>query len=296
MDDPDMMREWIRRRLRDRAGEGDDAQMNVTDPDSGLLPRSGGGWVQGYNAQAAAVEGGIVIAAEVTANPADSTMLAPMVGHVEDAAMAATGILPAVVVADAGYWHTAVIETINNDPDRPDVLVATGRRLPERPPAPLPEPDLAAYHRAVAAHDAAVAAEQQRRAEVIADVAAGDLLIRQGAALLGLSVPLVGDLKLAYQAGGVDAMRTPRLPGRPPRPPSPTRAARQRHHLETRLARPTARSLYRQRQAIIEPVFGDIKTNRRTSRLLRRGIDKARTEWHWLLTGHNLTILHARTS
>ena len=27
-----------------------------------------------------------------------------------------------------------------------------------------------------------------------------------------------------------------------------------------------------------------------------RGIDKARTEWHWLLTGHNLTILHARTS
>ncbi len=40
--------------------------MNVTDPDSALLPRSGGGWVQGYNAQAAAVAGGIVVAADVT--------------------------------------------------------------------------------------------------------------------------------------------------------------------------------------------------------------------------------------
>jgi Transposase DDE domain len=296
MGDRDTMREWIHRRLRDRAADDDDAQMNVTDPDSGLLPRSGGGWVQGYNAQAAAVEGGIVIAAEVTANPADSTMLAPMLSRVEEAAMAATGEQPAVVVADAGYWSTEVIESINNDPDRPDVLVATGRRLPDQPPPPLPEPDLADYHCQLAAHNAVVAAAQQRRAEVIARVAAGELLIREGAALLGLSIPLVGDLKLAYQAGGVDALRTPRIPGKPRRPPSPTRAARQRHHLETRLARPTARSLYRQRQTIIEPVFGDIRTNRRTSRLLRRGIDMARTEWHWLLTGHNLTILHTRTS
>ena len=296
MGDREAMRQWIRRRLGDRAADDDDAQMNVTDPDSGLLPRSGGGWVQGYNAQAVAVEGGIVIAAEVTANPADATMLAPMLQRVEQAARAATGAQPAVMLADAGYWNSELIESINNDSDRPDVLVATGRRLPDQPPAPLPEPDLAGYHQALAAHHAAVAAEQQRRATVIARVAAGELLIREGADILGLSVPLVGDLKLAYQAGGVEAMRTPRLPGRPPRPPSPTRAARLRHHLETRLARPTARSLYRQRQAIIEPVFGDIKTNRRTSRFLRRGIDNTRTEWHWLLAGHNLTILHTRTS
>ena len=75
------MREWIRRRLDEREGDDDDRRMNITDPDSGLLPRSGGGWVQGYNAQAAAVEGGIVVAADVTASPVDSTMLEPMVRH-----------------------------------------------------------------------------------------------------------------------------------------------------------------------------------------------------------------------
>ena len=66
--------------------------------------------------------------------------------------------------------------------------------------------------------------------------------------------------------------------------------------METRLAKPSGRSLYRQRQAIIEPVFGDIKTNRRITRFLRRGHDAVRAEWHWILTGHNLTILHRRTT
>ena len=56
--------------------------------------------------------------------------------------------------------------------------------------------------------------------------------------------------------------------------------------MDTRLARPAGRSLYRQRQAIIEPVFGDIKTNRRITRFLRRGHDLVRAEWHWILTGH----------
>lgn len=45
----DSMREWIRRRLDERADD-DERRINTTDPDSGLLKRSGGGWVQGYNA------------------------------------------------------------------------------------------------------------------------------------------------------------------------------------------------------------------------------------------------------
>lgn len=295
MADRDSMREWIRRRLQERADDAGDRQMNVTDPDSGLLPRSGGGWVQGYNAQAAAVEGGIVIVAEVTANPSDSTMLAPMMTAIEHATADACDQLPAVVVADAGYWRTDLIEAINADPARPDVLVATGQHLPDQPPAPLPEPDLTDYHRALAAHSAAVAAEQDRREHVVRRVVNGELLIREGAALLGLSVPLIGDLKLAYATGGRPAMRTPRIPGKPPAPRRPTPTARQRHHMDTRLTSPTGRSIYRQRQTIIEPVFGDIKTNRRITRFWRRGIDKVRTEWHWMLIGHNLTILHANT-
>ena len=66
--------------------------------------------------------------------------------------------------------------------------------------------------------------------------------------------------------------------------------------MDTRLASPAGKSFYRQRQAIIEPVFGDLKTNRRINRLWRRGINNARAEWFWILTGHNLTILHQNTT
>ena len=294
MADRARMREWIRRRLAERDGEADDRKMNTVDPDSGLLPRSGGGWTQGYNAQAAAVSGGIVVAAEVTANPADTTVLDTMVDAIDDAVAAATGEHTGVVVADAGYWHTDLVETIDNDPDRADLLVATGRRVPTQAPEAIPEPDPAAHAAALAEYRAALDAEHARRVEVIARVAAGELLIREGAQALGLSIARVGELKLAYQHGGPDAIAPRSLPGRPPpRPPrAPTRHARARHTMDTRLASPAGHSLYRQRQAIIEPVFGDIKTNRRITRFLRRGIDNVRTEWRWILTGHNLTLIH----
>ena len=297
MGDRDSMRDWIRRRLAERADEPEDRKMNLTDPDSGLVPRSGGGWIQGYNAQAAAVEGGIVIAADVTANPADTTMLEAMVDRIDEAARAATGEPARVIVADAGYSDTATIEAIEADPDRPDLLVATGRKTPDQRPGPLPEPDLAAYEESLTEHQDAIEVEHARRVEVIGRVLAGDLLLRQAAEILGLSVPRVGELKLAWQRdGSPDAIRPRSLPGQPkPKPPKgPTRAARARHAMDTRLASPAGRSLYRQRQAIIEPVFGDIKTNRRITRFARRGIDKTRTEWQWILTGHNLTILHQR--
>jgi transposase len=289
------MREWIEARLRDRASDPDQARMNVTDPDSALLPRSGGGWVQGYNAQAAAVAGGIVVAADVVTNPNDSLVLVPMIEQIDTAIMAATGERTGVVVADAGYWNTATINQIDADDDLPDVLVATGRQTPRAAPAPLSEPDLAGYAAAEASYDRAVAAEQARRIPVIEQVARGHLLLREAATQLDLSVPRVFELKKAWLGGGGAAGLPPPLPGgvRPPkRPPAPTVTARARHAMDTRLASPAGRSFYRQRQAIIEPVFGDLKTNRRTTRFWRRGLANVRAEWHWILTGHNLTILY----
>jgi transposase len=50
--------------------------------------------------------------------------------------------------------------------------------------------------------------------------------------------------------------------------------------------------LYRRRQALIEPVFGDIKFNRRTDRFLRRGRSAARSEWRLITATHNLLKLH----
>jgi hypothetical protein len=50
--------------------------------------------------------------------------------------------------------------------------------------------------------------------------------------------------------------------------------------------------LYRQRPAMIEPVFGHTKHNKRVTRFLRRGRSSVRTEWRLLMATHNLAKLY----
>lgn len=66
--------------------------------------------------------------------------------------------------------------------------------------------------------------------------------------------------------------------------------------MHRRLTHPTARRLYKRRSVMIEPIFGQRKTNRRLDRFLRRGLDAVRAEWTLEATAHNLTKLwRART-
>jgi transposase len=51
-------------------------------------------------------------------------------------------------------------------------------------------------------------------------------------------------------------------------------------------------SLYRQRQPMIEPVFGHTKFNRGMTRFHRRGRAAVRTEWRLITATHNLLKLH----
>jgi transposase len=52
------------------------------------------------------------------------------------------------------------------------------------------------------------------------------------------------------------------------------------------------RELYRKRQAMIEPVFGHTKFNRRIDRFQRRGRAACRSEWRLITATHNLLKLH----
>src|ERR687897_840093 len=84
----------------------------TTDPDSRNVktPR---GWVQGYNAQAAANARQIVVAAELTNSSADFGQIGPMVAAVRRELRAAgVAELPEVVLADAGYWHRAQMQAL----------------------------------------------------------------------------------------------------------------------------------------------------------------------------------------
>ena len=81
-------------------------QVNLTDEGSRMMPVSGGGFEQGYNAQAVVAEGSLlVVASDVTQAPNDKQQLEPM--------LAKTNALPGeigeaeILLADAGYFSEA---------------------------------------------------------------------------------------------------------------------------------------------------------------------------------------------
>jgi hypothetical protein len=61
-----------------------------------------------------------------------------------------------------------------------------------------------------------------------------------------------------------------------------------RHVLQT----DRGRDLYAKRKLSVEPVFGQIKANRRLDRFLRRGRAAVRSEWRLIAASHNLLKLH----
>ncbi len=58
------------------------------------------------------------------------------------------------------------------------------------------------------------------------------------------------------------------------------------------LATDHGEALYRKRQSMVEPVFAQIKFNRRIDRFQRRGRSAARSEWRLAAATHNLLKLH----
>ena len=115
---------------RQAAGAGEPAPVrNLTDPHSRLMPVRGGGFIQGYNAQNAVSDDGLVIATRLTDDPTDTRWYEPMTS---DAAAAAAAIAAAggpgdgeigLVLADAGYLSGHNLTCAG-----PDRLIATGKR------------------------------------------------------------------------------------------------------------------------------------------------------------------------
>src|SRR5215204_2621851 len=183
-------------------------KINTTDPDSRNVktPR---GWVQGYNAQAAANERQIVIAAELTNSSADFGQIEPMVKAVRRELRAAgVAAVPEVVVADAGYWHRVQMQALAGD--------GIGVLIPP------------------------------------------DANKRKGA-------------RPGWDGGLYAFMRRV-------------------------LATPAGAELYRKRTAMIEPVFGDTKFNRKIDRFQRRGRAACRSEWRLITATHNLLNLWRATA
>lgn len=81
-------------------------EINWTDPESRLMKNGNvGGFVQGYNAQAAVLDNQIIVALEVTDEAADKQQLVPMTGKVKEA----LGGAPTAVLADTGYFSEEAV-------------------------------------------------------------------------------------------------------------------------------------------------------------------------------------------
>ena len=124
---------------REQNRKGPGPVRNVTDPDSRLMPVHGGGFGQCYNAENVVSEDELIIATELTDDPADMAWFEPMMARAEDAAALIQAHRPApdpgdggggqagggidLALADSGYCSEA-----NLTCDGPDRLIAVGKR------------------------------------------------------------------------------------------------------------------------------------------------------------------------
>jgi transposase len=88
------------------AGPGPSDQVNLTDPDSRIMPVAGGGFEQAYNAQAVVATGSLlVVAGDVVQAANDKQQITPMLDRL--AALPEALGKPETLLADSGYFSEA---------------------------------------------------------------------------------------------------------------------------------------------------------------------------------------------
>ncbi len=275
-------------------------RANTTDPHSRIIANASKGVVQGYNPQAAATGGHIIVAAEMTATTNDQPHFVPVVNAVIDNLLEAGSQPVGTFLADAGYWSVA---NSTADTGGADVLISTRK---------------SAWRKADKPGDDKLA--------VLARVNKGELSQRAAGDILGVSYTWVRDMTKRYF--GTEGQRIARTAQPEPDEWTPvierldrgeisrraacdeldisdTRAksmlahvrgeavdpSMARRNMDAKLAEPANAELYKRRGQIIEPVFGNIKANLGYRRFSRRGFQAVNSEWQLICTAHNLLKL-----
>jgi transposase len=126
-----------------QAGPRPKDQVNLTDGDSRIMPTSGGGFEQAYNAQAAVdVDTMLIVAQHVSQSPNDKREIEPALDNL-DAVAAVIGKAEALI-ADTGYFSSGNVDACHAHDVEP--YIAPGRDahyppLAERLKEPLPVAD-----------------------------------------------------------------------------------------------------------------------------------------------------------
>ena len=93
----------------------EEQRVNLTDPDSRPV-KTASGFIQGYTAQAATTEDQVIVAADVISGGNERHRLEPMT-KAATAELEQAGVTerPELVLADAGYWNTPQIDSLEGE-------------------------------------------------------------------------------------------------------------------------------------------------------------------------------------
>ena len=116
-----------------------------------------------------------------------------------------------------------------------------------------------------------LAESEQQRAQIIDQVHAGELSKPEAAEELGVSVARVNQILRRRRAGEADQFTAASI---------------------AKIDSPRGRRTYARRAGTIEPVFAQIKHNRKIRTISRRGLTAADSEWKLICATHNLLKLH----
>jgi transposase len=287
--------------------KGQQLKTNVTDPQSAKMATSKG-VIQGYAAQAAVDSSHqIIVAADVIGSGSEQAMLLPMIEQAAPYRAPHT-----LVTADAGYHSDANVQHLldNNIP----AMIADNqmRSRDERfesqakykgKPDPLSEKKAATQPKEVKRFQPK---DFHFNENNTATCPAGKLMTSAGTiytsargfhyqtytakALDCNACKLSGQcLRGALKPNDGRGRQVTRFEPKPKDPANPSERMRQA------IDSPRGRQLYSQRIGTVEPVFGNIRHNKRLNRLNHRGRIKVNTQWNLYCMVHNIEKL-ARTS
>jgi transposase len=293
-------REFLAGNQPRRNARGQELKSNVTDNDSAKMATSKG-VIQGYAAQAAVdASHQVIVAAEVVGSGSEQAMLLPMIEQAKTVCGQHT-----VITADAGYHSQDNMQALL-DAQIP-AMVADGlmRKRDER---------LATQGRHKAKpdplHDKTRSAKEQRvrlfrPADFTVDEATNSCICPAGQRLYSNGSRCKTNGRIAHKytgtlagCGGCTVRRQClRHPERTPvRQVSMFVKGQPGAHAATELMKQAidsarGRQIYSRRIATVEPVFANIRHNKRLDRFTLRGKEKVGTQWRLYCLVHNIEKL-----
>ncbi len=268
------LRERVREAIAEVSREGGPKRVNLTDADASLM-KNRQGFVAGYNAQAVVtpiedaeggVKGQIITAADVVATAADTGQLLPL----RDQAVETTGEQAAVLVADGGYHSGPNLAGLA---ERGQTIV-----MPESQDRRRQSP----YHKDVFERDPksdSYLCPKGQRLSFLKEVKRRG---RAGIRVYGGIAPICRGCP-AFGVCTTDRRHGRNLEIGPE--DEVLRAHRRWMDSEE------ARTIYRRRNWLVEPVFGIIKDQQGARRFLLRGLANVRGEWLLVAAAFNLRSL-----